>query len=167
MGSIDWDTMLAGLQDQRTGLAQELADVDAVIDAVRQRAAPKVAIADLRQTRSNGTKKTAPAGKAKRRVGLTDDQLATLKTQYAHGTDVAAIAARLQISTANLYYYVKSRGFKRGKEKTSRPNPGAAPVQEQAGTQLSGSVKCTNPECGSWTDYDPCRKCGKPLKRKF
>lgn len=179
MSRIDWDTMLSGLESQRTGLEQELADVDAVIHAVRQRSAPKVSVAEITRPRGNGTKakpaaKASSNGKGRSRVGLTDDQRATLRAQWESGTGAKIIAARLKITTALLYYYVKTNGWKRpGTAKASRPNPGvAAPPAAAAptpkGDKLSGEVRCTNEEeCGRMTAFDPCSYCGVKLKRKW
>lgn len=80
------------------------------------------------------------------------------------GYDVDEIAARFKITDAGVYYYAKSRKWKRPKEGAAAP-AAAAPAKPPAGEQLSGSVRCTNPECGSWTDFDPCRVCGQKLKR--
>jgi hypothetical protein len=94
MGSrIDWDDMVSDLEGQKTALETELADVEAVLDVVRKRAAPKVRVADVatRPKAGNGKKPAA-----------------------------------------------------------------AKPVK----------TRCTNPECGAWTDHDPCRTCGKMLRRK-
>jgi len=175
MSRIDWDAMLVGLTDQRTALEVELADVDAVIHAVRQRSAPKGSIASIQRPRANGTKrkpvaKAAPAGKTKRQ-GLSDDQLVTLKTQYADGTPANQIAARLKITKALLYYYVKTRGFKRKEKQKPGPKTGAAAVPaaaaptERMGEKLAGKVRCTS--CDLWTEYDPCENCGKKLKRNW
>lgn len=165
---IDWDVMLAGLEQQRTGLAQELADVDAVIATVRQRAAPSVRVADITTPRGNGTKgKRAAKSKTDRhgQGGKIDDAvLAPMRKQYEAGVAVDAIAKGSGRSIDVIYYYAKSRKWK-------RPNPGAAAKSAAAaptpkGEPLSGNVRCPNPACGQWTAFDPCQSCGKKLNRK-
>ena len=125
-----------------------VADVAAVIHAVRQRSAPKVSIASMQRPHANKTKgkhspKAVTIGKPKKRQGLTDDQRATLRTQWESGTDAKVIAARLKITTALLYYYVQSNGWKRpAKAKPLNPKSGAAapaagaPTKQPVGEQL-------------------------------
>lgn len=162
MTRIDWDVMLAGLEQQRTGLEQELADVDAVIDAVRQRAAPKVSVADIQRPHGNGTKgKRAPKSSTKGR-GVDAQVLARIRQQYEAGVPIKQIK-EARGHSGNWVYQLASDG------KWKRPNPGAAAKPAAAapkGEQLSGNVRCTNPECGQWTAFDPCQSCGKKLNRK-
>jgi hypothetical protein len=160
---IDWDTMLAGLEQQRTGLEQELADVDAVIDAVRRRSAPKVRIADV----SKGTlpaRKAAKNGKRDGRSTLTDAQLKAMREQFERGDSAEAIGKKFGVTDSAVYLRAKKGGWK-------RPNPGAAaspaaaaPTERMA-EKLAGRVRCTS--CDLWTEYDPCENCGKKLKRNW
>jgi len=165
---IEWGSMLAGLEQQRTGLEQELADVDAVIQIARQRSAPRVAIADLTKPRATngrkirGQKIAKPAPKAAPSGKLSPDQVVRMSELYEAGKSVDEIATRFKVTTAAVYYYASSRKWK-------RPNPGAAakpaaaaPTERMA-EKLAGRVRCTS--CDLWTDYDPCENCGKKLKR--
>ena len=169
MGSrIDWDDMVSDLEGQKTALETELADVEAVLDVVRKRAAPKVRVADVatRPKAGNG-KKPAAAKPVKTRASGDDAEKAkaTAKKMYERGDVVNEIAKAVGRSVQTVYTWASA-------EKWDRPNPGAAspaaaaPVKPAAGTPLSGNVRCTNPECGAWTDHDPCRTCGKMLRRK-
>src|SRR5579864_5702313 len=109
MGShINWDEMLAGLEQQRTAIADELADVDAVIDTVRLRAGNGGA-AKPRATAPK--KKSAPkAVKANGGQGgrIDDATLAPIRKQYEGGVDIDAIAKTSGRSRDLIYYYAKS-----------------------------------------------------------
>lgn len=178
MSRMDWDVMVADLEEKRTAAAQELADIDAVIAAVRQRANGDAPPAPKKAKRAKKLK-SAPSPQHAKGNGtgqdkITPDQLATMRTQFEAGVKVGEICKRVGVSDATVYNRAKAGHWKRpGKAKATRPNLGvaaspaaAAPAQQTAGTQLSGSVKCTNPECGAWTSHDPCSKCGVKLKRK-
>ena len=162
MSSIDWGAMLAGLEQQKTGLEQELADVDAVIDAVRQRSAPKVRVSDLAKGTPSAKRNGAKGGRAS--SAETDQARAKARKLYETGVAVEVIGKQLGRSGQTIYGWASVGKWK-------RPNPGAAapaaaaPAKTPAGEQLGGSVKCTSPACGAWTDYDPCRVCGVKLKR--
>jgi hypothetical protein len=64
MSRMDWDVMVADLEEKRTAAAQEVSDIDAVIEAVRRRAngaatpAPKSKAAPAHK---NGRAKAKPA----------------------------------------------------------------------------------------------------------
>jgi len=164
---IDWDAMLAGLEQQKAGLEQEVADVDAVIHAVRQRAAPKVSIADVQRPRANGSKKSG-AGKVGSNTRAssedTDKAKAAAKKRYERGDGVNDIAKDSGRSVQTIYGWASAGAWK-------RPNPGAAaspaaaaPTESKRET-LPGKVRCTS--CDLWTEHDPCDHCGKKLKRNW
>jgi len=159
---INWDEMLAGLERQRISAAEELADIDAVIDTVRQRAAPKVRVAELLKPKPAAHKNGAKPSRAS--SAETDQAKLQAKKRYERGDSTNDIAKQSGRSVQTIYGWASEGKWK-------RPNTGAAVVPAAAaptpkGEQLSGSVRCTNPECGQWTDFDPCRSCGKKLNRK-
>lgn len=171
MSRIDWNEMLTGLEKQRSGIAQELADVDAVIETVRQRAAPKVSVAALQRPRAKPSKNGAP--KQGQGIKVDPATLAPLREQYERGVPVAVIAKKVGKTASTIYGYASVYKWRRPgvEEKLSRPNPGAAaspaaaaPI-EQTREELSGQVRCTN--CDLWTRFDPCSNCGKKLKRNW
>lgn len=162
----------ADLLRTKEGLVQELADVDAVLAAIRKRAAPAVGIyveTKSRPTNGRTPSKKAPAKAAAKPAAqtgkLSPDQVVRMGEMFEAGKPVDEIAKRFKVTDAGVYYYAKSRKWKRPNPGVAAPPAAAAPVATPAGQQLSGSVRCTNPECGAWTDYDPCRKCGEKLKR--
>lgn len=115
MSRIDWDTMLAGLEQQRTGLEQELADVDAVIDAVKQRTRTPLS---LRPARATAAKKPAKNGHAKKATpanGIADRD--TLKAQakvlYEKGEVIEEIAKAVGKSSVTVYGWASAGGWKR------------------------------------------------------
>ena len=153
MSRIDWQTMLAGLEQQRTGLEQELADVDAVIATVRQRSAPKVSLADV--VKPTPTRKAAATnGKRDGRSTLTDVQLTAMRERFERGDSAKVIGKKFGVTNSAVYLRAKQGGWKRPK----------APA-EPKGEKLAGNVRCTS--CDLYTSYDPCEKCGKKLKRNW
>lgn len=153
--------MLAQLEQQRTALDAERQDIDAVIETVRRRAGLVVPAA-LPPARA-AKKAQRPTANGKR--GADPKTLASIRKQYEAGVPIAKIPEARGHSGNWIYQLASDGGWK-------RPKPGAAasPAAVAAvpkGHALSGSVKCPNPECGGWTDFDPCRKCGQPLKRKW
>ena len=157
-GRIDYDVLLADLTQQRTGLEQELADVDAIIDAVRKRAGPKVAIADV--TRAAPMKGPRSGAKRKRAGKLTDEQLAKMRAQFERGVNAKEIGKAFGVTDSAVYLRANALGWKRPKRGAAAA---AAPVKPPAGEQLPGSVRC--PHCSIMTDYDPCRACGKKVRK--
>lgn len=173
MSRMDWGAMVAQLEEQRATTAQDLADIDAVIATVRQRANGAPVLDPKRATKAAlRAKKAKPAagrrnGKPSAQSKITDAQLATMRKQWEAGVSAETIAKQVKVHYTTVYGRAKAGGWKRPKPGAAASPAAAAPIKEPAGTRLSGSVRCTNPQCGSWTDYDPCRSCGQPLKRKW
>lgn len=163
MSAVDWDVLIGELSAKRSATAQELADIDAVLAVARARASGIPAPAKRgkgKPARARAvTKKPAKNGQRPR---LDAAAMAVIQKQYEAGADVGEIARKAGKSVAGIYYYASSRGWKR--PDAAKPAAKAPPTPK--GQQLSGSVKCTNPDCGVMTDYDPCRRCGKKLARK-
>ena len=95
---------------------------------------------------------------------LSPDKLATIQLQYEKGVSGPEIEKRTGVSMKTIYKRAKDLGWKR--HATAPPAKPTAAAPTPKGTQLSGSVKCTNPDCGVMTDFDPCRRCGVKLNRK-
>lgn len=177
MSRVDWTAIEAQLNETRATTAQELEDIDAVLETVRARGAstpaPKSKAAPAHK---NGRAKAKPTnGKAPRQDKITPDQLATMRTQFEAGVKVAEICKRVGVSDATVYTRAKAGQWKRpGKAKAARPKSGAAALPAAAApklavveetTKLSGNVKCTS--CDLWTETDPCKHCGKKLRRNW
>lgn len=94
-----------------------------------------------------------------------------MRLQYESGVPVARIAKAFRVSDQTVYGRANKHKWHRP------PGPGVkkrahGPAIEigrgntsPKGERLAGRVRCTSKECGVWTDYDPCEKCGKTLKR--
>ena len=173
MSSVDYAAFIEQLEDQKAAAVQEVVDLEELLEAVRKRATKgvtplrriKPALAKRIQ-RKPAAKKPAANGKPDGRSNLTEAQLTSMKTRWERGDSAQSIAEFVKVSDATVYNRAKAGGWKRPKPGAAAP-AAAAPKKEPAGERLSGSVRCTNPKCGSWTDYDPCRSCGQKLKRSF
>lgn len=151
---MDWPALLASLEQERAAHVQAIADINAVIPTVRKHASAQVPAGLTLPPPSNGSK-----GRGRRDLSLE----ATARKLYEAGTPVKQVAREIGRPIGTIYRWASAGKWKRPKPDELH----SAPVSNGKGTQLSGSVKCTNPECGQWTDWDPCRACGKPLKRKW
>jgi len=149
--------MLAQLEQQRILLDQERADVDAVIETVRRRAGLVVPAGLRLPPALNDGPKRKPAKAAAASNGkskITPAQIATMRRLFESGASSAEICKAAKVTDATIYRRAKMEGWKR--PKAEKP---------PKGEQLSGSVRCNH--CGTMTDYDPCRSCGKKLTRKW
>lgn len=96
---------------------------------------------------------TATLGKRARKPENVKAETAAQKL-WEQGVSVKEIARTVKKSTTMIYQWSSTGGWKR--PKTDKP-----PV----GEQLKGSVRCN--WCLTMTDFDPCRACGKKLKRSW
>lgn len=171
MSVIDYPAMLAQLEQQRTALEEEANDLDAVIDTLRRRAQLAVPAKPVPAAKPANRAKPKPkkpsGGNGGRASGAeTDAAKAQAKKLWEKGTPVDQIAKTVGRAVGSIYAWSSDGKWQRPKPGAAAP-AAAAPTKEPAGEKLSGSVRCTNPKCGSWTDYDPCRSCGQPLKRTW
>lgn len=184
MGRVDWGAMLTGLEAERTAAAQEVADIDAVIATVRQRAngastpakrPAKVVAAPAKNGRGKGGRRSPEA---------LDAVKAQAKKLYEKNEPVGAIQKACRISGSMLYRWVNQGGWERPKPGAAvEPADGGALVVEPASvtqaeptpvtlateraqsTELPGAVRCTS--CDLWTKSDPCSNCGTKLRRAW
>lgn len=172
VNAIDYPALLAQLEQQRAASVQEIADLDVIIAAVRQRAGHVVPVLPPARRpgpqRGTGANQHTSGGNGKRanqhvKTIAPDAARAQARPLYERGDSVAAVAKAVGRSEGTVYSWASTGAWKRPKGHAAEP--GAAPVPDDR-TKLAGSVRCTNPECGVYTDYDPCTKCGKKLKRK-
>jgi len=163
MGRVDWTDMLTTLEGQRTGLEQELADVDAVIHAVRQRQAPNGSVVKPTKARKTAAKPKSN-GKADGRSRITEAQLVEMQKLYERGDDASAIGKKFGVTNSAVYLRAKAGRWQRPKSGATASPAAAAPADPKRET-LPGKVRCTS--CDLWTEYDPCEHCGKKLKRNW
>lgn len=179
VSAINWPAMLASLEQQRAALDDERADIDAVIETVRRRAGPQVTIAAIQQTQrahgGNGKRLTRAATTSK----VTGAQWQQARHWWDDGMAGDEIGRRLGVTGVSIREHARRHDWPARKRKYASPPVAAAapkPAEKPAprakpgnaaapatGEQLSGSVRC--PHCSTWTDYDPCRSCGKPVRK--
>jgi len=177
MTVIDYPALLAQLEQQRNALDDERQDIDAIIDTVRRRASGMVpAGLTLPPARNGGAKgkrlkrvakpkrtvksATAKPGKPTRTSKVTDAIAATMRRQYEMGENIDDIGGRAGVSGQTVRNYAAAGGWKRPKKAAK-----AAAAAARTGTKLGGSITCN--WCQLKTEYDPCEKCGKTLKRSW
>ena len=154
VSAIDYPGLLAQLEQQDRAIVQEREDLAVIIDAVRKRARVVVpsGLSGNGQRANQHAKTIAP-----------DDAMKKARPLYERGDAVTAVAKAVGRTAATIYTWASKEKWARPKGHAAKPD--AAPVPDNR-TKLAGSVRCTNPDCGVYTDYDPCTKCGKALKRR-
>jgi len=162
MTVIDYPALLAQLEQQRNALDDERQDIDAIIETVRRRAGGVVP-ASLTLPPARAPKAKPPAGKGNGKLSaqskITDAQLADMQARWERGESAVVIAKRTKVSDATVYARAKAGGWKRPKKSAQ------AAAAARTGTKLGGSITCN--WCQLKTEYDPCEKCGKTLKRSW
>jgi len=159
VNAVDWPGMLAQLEQQRNALDAERQDIDAVIETVRRPARTIRGPAKPRAAKVNGkTDRHGQGGK------IDDAILAPIRKQYEAGATVDAIAKSSGRSVDLIYYYAKSRKWKRPKKGTISP-AALRTGGPRTGDKLAGFVTCN--WCQLKTEYDPCQNCNKKLKRSW
>jgi len=164
---INWDEMLAGLEQQRTGLEQELADVDAVIDVVKKKRGGVAIVSRPRVKAAKPVKVAAKSksnGKTDGRSRITEAQLVEMQKLYERGDDATAIGKKFGVTNSAVYLRAKAGRWQRPKSGATASPAAAAPAEPKRET-LPGKVRCTS--CDLWTETDPCSNCGKKLKRNW
>lgn len=172
MSAIDYPGLLAQLEQQRAAAVQEIADLDVIIPAVRQRAGrvvpvgltlapPRPVAKPTPNGGANGTPKKRPT--AETRGNPHDPKWNQAHRDYAAGKPVAEIAKAAGCSVATIY-------TRASEGKWERPKGHDAPLVKTAavvpqGHKLSGTVRCNH--CERMTGYDPCEHCHKTLTRKW
>jgi hypothetical protein len=164
VSAIDYPALLAQLEQQDRALGQEREDLAVIIAAVRKRARVITPSELQRPPVRNGKRLKRAATTAK----VTEAQWAEARRLWDAGTAGDEIGRKLGITGVSVREHAKRyRWPARKRNYTSPPAPTATKAgPAPKGTQLAGSVKCTNPDCGVMTDFDPCRRCGVALKRK-
>ena len=109
---INWDAMLAELEQQRTVGEQELADLDNVIHAVKQRSRKTLSLRPLAPKKAS---KNGHGKKAKSSNGGADrDALkAQAKLLYEKGEGIEDIAKAVGKSSVTVYGWAGAGGWKR------------------------------------------------------
>lgn len=104
--------MLTGLEQQRTGMEQELADLDVVIHAIKQRSRKPLTLraAAVRKPSQNGHAKKTRSAKG---GGDRDALKAQAKLLYEKGEVVEEIAKAVDKSSVTIYGWASAGGWKR------------------------------------------------------